>query len=203
MQHCIGQSHWNSVGRYCSKTEDQLSESRVPELVESQGYKCHGKFKRAQCLTHRGAQVNRPSWSTGSWRSQVKVLYLCRVPCPSQLSQKNSGGTIAWKQIIPGYGENGTKIVKGVSWTYCGQCNIWTTGTKEHITTTNIHRAILLDNPRWDNSHDDTTEAPSPPVGDIDQAGPDDSAVRGVNTKASMAADLESNSEIEGNSSYD
>ena len=41
-----------------------------------------------------------------------------------------------WKLTPPGNGEPNTKMVDNVHHTYCGMCRLWTSGSKEHMTTT-------------------------------------------------------------------
>ena len=51
--------------------------------------------------------------------------------CPKP---RNVGG--GWKRTPPGDGEPNTKMFDGVHHTYCGVCRRWTSGSKEHMTTT-------------------------------------------------------------------
>ena len=93
-------------------------------------------------------------------------------------------------------------MVEGVSWTYCGQCHLWTTGDKEHITTTHICRAVPLDNPRGGNPPAVPTENPAPPYVVLAQAGPANNSAIGVNPKAIMEAEFGGYPCIVGNSVY-
>ena len=120
----------------------------------------------------------------------------------SDCPMENDGGKTSWKRIPPGSVDNGTKMVEGVSWTYCGQFRHWTTCPKEHSTTTNIRKAIPLENPRGSNPPASPNQYPDPPAGSLAQARPYDSVARGFNTKASMAADLGGDPNIGGNSAY-
>ena len=104
--------------------------------------------------------------------------------------RKNAVVTTSRKCIPPGYGENRTKMVEGVSYTYCGQCLLYTKGPKGNITTTHICREFLLENPRGDNPPADPTEAPAPPDRALAQDVPADTAAGGVNPKSSMASDF-------------
>ena len=94
-------------------------------------------------------------------------------------------------------------MVEGLSWTYCGQFCSWTTGAKEHRTTTHIHREVPLENPREANPPDAPTEAPDPPSGVLSQAVLTNNTARGVYPKSSMEADLGGYIFIGGESVYD
>ena len=94
-------------------------------------------------------------------------------------------------------------MVKGVSWTYCGQCCRCTTGAKDHITTNNIHREVILDNSQGENTPAATNKAPTPTAGVLSQSETANNTAGGVNPKSSMAGDLGGNHDIGGNSVYD
>ena len=94
-------------------------------------------------------------------------------------------------------------MVEEVSWTYCGQCRCWTTGPKEHRTTTHSFMEVSLQNPQGANPTSDPTDSPDTPDQSLAHAGPDNSAAGGVNPKSIMAADHGGNPDIGGNSAYD
>ena len=94
-------------------------------------------------------------------------------------------------------------MMEGVSWNYCDQCSLWTTGANEHRTTTNICRAVPLENPWGSNPPAAPTEAPAPPAGILVQAVPTNNTDGGVNLKGSMPVELVGDPDIGGNSIYD
>jgi hypothetical protein len=64
-----------------------------------------------------------------------------KADCPQNRSNGSSGAAAGSRRVAPAEGAPATKVVNGVSFSWCSRCRYWTKGAKEHTTATHVRRS--------------------------------------------------------------